>query len=203
MNVLALDTATSDAAVALATPAGIATRGIAWRRAFREGAPAAGALLTGAGLGWRDLDGVAIPSGPGSFTGLRVGASLALGFCSLADVPLHAVPTLVAVAEAFAPAGVGRACPVLDARRGRRYAARVARTEDGWTQEAGPFDLAPEAVADLAGDAPLVEPPPDVAADGAVARALARLVAARPEPWRLASPDRLVLTYARSGVDHG
>ncbi|HUP18832.1 MAG TPA: tRNA (adenosine(37)-N6)-threonylcarbamoyltransferase complex dimerization subunit type 1 TsaB [Gemmatimonadota bacterium] len=198
MIVLAIDTATDAAGVALRTDAGTIGRRIAWRRAFVETAPAAEALLAAAGLGWPDLEALAIPAGPGSFTGLRVGAAFALGLAETRGIALHAVPTLAAVAEAWAPPGAPRVRAEMDARRGRRYAAVLERANGGWRTVEGPFDLEPEAAARLGGDLPRA------AAEGdgpAVAGALSRLVAADPGRWRLASPERLELVYVRPGVD--
>jgi len=77
------------------------------------------ARLFGA-LGWRvaDLGALAILTGPGSFTGVRVGLSAAKGLCEAGGVGLVAVSRLAAVAAA-APAGV--AVALLDAGRGEFY----------------------------------------------------------------------------------
>ncbi|MBO4362469.1 MAG: tRNA (adenosine(37)-N6)-threonylcarbamoyltransferase complex dimerization subunit type 1 TsaB [Paludibacteraceae bacterium] len=75
---------------------------------------------------------VALSEGPGSYTGLRIGASLAKGLCYGMDVPLYAVPTLAVIASAAAnhcsPAtGSNGAevliCPMIDARRMEVYCA--------------------------------------------------------------------------------
>ncbi|GBD07065.1 tRNA threonylcarbamoyladenosine biosynthesis protein TsaB [bacterium HR21] len=50
-----------------------------------------------------ELDAVALSAGPGSFTGLRIGASLAKGLCFRSPPVLVPVPTLEAFAEAAAP----------------------------------------------------------------------------------------------------
>lgn len=75
------------------------------------------------GLG---LDAVAVSSGPGSYTGLRIGVSLAKGLCYGAGIPLIAVPTLKLLAsEAIAahPDTDALYCAMLDARRMEVYAA--------------------------------------------------------------------------------
>ncbi len=74
-----------------------------------------------AGLALRQLDGVAVSSGPGSYTSLRVGISTAKGICYALDKPLMAVPTLQALAwaaqQSHLPAPSVRWVPMLDARR--------------------------------------------------------------------------------------
>jgi len=68
------------------------------------------------------LTGVAVSMGPGSFTGLRVGLSLAKGICLAQNIPLWAVPTLQAMARALPPTD-SLLCPTTIARSGECYAA--------------------------------------------------------------------------------
>lgn len=198
--VLGIDTATPAGGVALRVGEVLRSRPIEWRTSFRAASPAVEGLLDEAGLALGDLEAVAVPSGPGSFTGLRVGAAMALGLCRIGGCPLHAVPTLAAVAEAYAPAGVLRVCASLDARRGRRYAALYERGGPGrWRLLEGPVDATPDQVGRMAGDATRVTP--DGAADeGAIAAALVRVAVADPET-ALVDPGDLRLVYARPGVD--
>ena len=66
------------------------------------------------------LDAVAVSEGPGSFTGLRIGASLAKGLAFPGDLPIIPVPTLDAIAYgAFGSDAV--LCPLMDARRMEVY----------------------------------------------------------------------------------
>lgn len=78
------------------------------------------------GLSAVDLDGVSYSSGPGSYTGLRIGISTAKGICFAADKPLIAVPTLDALASAASghTAPGDRIVPLLDARRMEVYTNR-------------------------------------------------------------------------------
>jgi tRNA threonylcarbamoyladenosine biosynthesis protein TsaB len=72
-----------------------------------------------------DLDAVAVSSGPGPYTALRVGASAAKGICFALNKPLIAVDTLAALARASGraqDAGVFY-CPMIDARRMEVYTA--------------------------------------------------------------------------------
>lgn len=74
-----------------------------------------------------DLGAVAVSDGPGSYTGLRIGAAAAKGLCYALDIPLLAVSTLQSMAHQVA-ARTARPeqywyCPMLDARRMEVYAA--------------------------------------------------------------------------------
>ena len=50
------------------------------------------------GIGYDQLDAVAVSKGPGSYTGLRIGVSTAKGVCYAAGLPLMAIDTLHAMA---------------------------------------------------------------------------------------------------------
>ena len=78
--------------------------------------------LAAAGITVRDLDGIAVSAGPGSFTGLRIGLSTAKGIAYAHGAQLVLVPTLHALARAAGPR-TGTVCTVLDARKGEIYTA--------------------------------------------------------------------------------
>ncbi|HEY7472071.1 MAG TPA: tRNA (adenosine(37)-N6)-threonylcarbamoyltransferase complex dimerization subunit type 1 TsaB [Gemmatimonadota bacterium] len=200
--VLAIDTATAAGTVALRVADRTRERRLEWRASFRQIAPAVEGLMNEAGVDWRGLEAIAVPSGPGSFTGLRVGAALALGIARIAGRPLLGVPTLVAVAEAFARPDERLVCATLDARRGRRYAALCERSASGlWDVLAGPLDATPAEVAGLAGEIRVVSPELALTHEPAgLAAALARLAAADPDRYRSAG-DGIELVYARAGID--
>ncbi|MDR0510318.1 MAG: tRNA (adenosine(37)-N6)-threonylcarbamoyltransferase complex dimerization subunit type 1 TsaB [Rikenellaceae bacterium] len=76
------------------------------------------------------LSSVAVSMGPGSYTGLRIGVSLAKGLCYALGVPLIAVDSLLSLAAVALEDGVGAAfeegallCPMIDARRMEVYTA--------------------------------------------------------------------------------
>ncbi|MFQ5446597.1 MAG: tRNA (adenosine(37)-N6)-threonylcarbamoyltransferase complex dimerization subunit type 1 TsaB [Saprospiraceae bacterium] len=82
--------------------------------------------LKTAGFELRDLSAVAVSTGPGSYTSLRVGASTAKGICYALDLPLIKADTLQALAAAtLAACREQKAlyCPMIDARRMEVYCA--------------------------------------------------------------------------------
>lgn len=79
------------------------------------------------------LDAVAVSQGPGSYTGLRIGASTAKGLCYGRNVPLVAVPTLQLLCTPVLLYGEplpddALLCPMIDARRMEVYAALYDRS---------------------------------------------------------------------------
>ena len=85
-------------------------------------------MLDERGLKVSDCDAVCVSSGPGSYTGLRVGSSSAKGLCFGAGIPLIAIGTLdilayQAVSERLVPDGCRTIVPMIDARRMEVYSA--------------------------------------------------------------------------------
>lgn len=79
-------------------------------------------LLNKTKVSRHDLEGIAVASGPGSFTGLRIGMATAKGLAQGLDIPLVSVPTLLALA--YLQIGrPGLVCPMLNARRDEVYTA--------------------------------------------------------------------------------
>lgn len=84
--------------------------------------PMAARVLAAAGLTPAAVDFFAVAAGPGSFTGLRIGAGTVKGLGWAAEKPCAAVSTLLAMAYLH-PGFDGIVCPVMDARRGQVYTA--------------------------------------------------------------------------------
>lgn len=79
------------------------------------------------------LDAVCVSSGPGSYTGLRIGVSSAKGFCYGLGIPLLSVPTLQGMASQYFcqhPEYQGLVCPMIDARRMECYTAIFSRSAE-------------------------------------------------------------------------
>jgi len=82
-------------------------------------------ILKQTGLSAEDMDAVAVSKGPGSYTGLRIGVSLAKGMCYALNIPLISIDTLKSMAWGINK-GVkkeGLLCPMIDARRMEVYTA--------------------------------------------------------------------------------
>lgn len=72
------------------------------------------------GMALEEIDGIAVAAGPGSFTGLRIGASTAKGLGLVLKKPIISVPTIEGLAYQLAEAE-GLICPIMDARRNQVY----------------------------------------------------------------------------------
>jgi tRNA threonylcarbamoyladenosine biosynthesis protein TsaB len=94
-----------------------------------------GELLQETGLSVSQLDAVCVSRGPGSYTGLRIGVSVAKGICYGLNIPLMAVSSLHSMADHVARnfqtwSHTDRyvlLCPMLDARRMEIYTALFDR----------------------------------------------------------------------------
>lgn len=80
-------------------------------------------MMKEAGLSIKQLDGVSVSIGPGSYTGLRVGLSSAKGICYALNIPLITIPTTELLAFAVRDEAVDLICPAIDARRMEIYTA--------------------------------------------------------------------------------
>ena len=78
-------------------------------------------VLKKTGLSPEDIDLFACSSGPGSFTGIRIGVSAVKGMASAVNKPCASVPTLEGMAMSCANDGI--VCCLMDARRGQFYNA--------------------------------------------------------------------------------
>lgn len=79
--------------------------------------------LEGAELSIKDIDAVCLGKGPGSYTGLRIGAASAKGFCYGLHIPLVAVNSLESMKEPFLGQNYDLIIPLVDARRMEVYTA--------------------------------------------------------------------------------
>ncbi len=84
--------------------------------------PMAEGLLKTLGISFSDIEIFACTTGPGSFTGVRIGTALVKGLALGKNIPCVGVSTLESLAENLSPIP-GIIIPVMDARRGQYYTA--------------------------------------------------------------------------------
>lgn len=107
------------------------------------------ALLHQAGVELAALDGIAFGAGPGSFTGLRIACGVAQGLAYGAGLPVVAVGTLQALAEA---SGAARCIAAIDARMGEIYHAAYVHAGGDWRTVHEPSLCRPEAAPPVDGN---------------------------------------------------
>ena len=127
----------------------------AGKRSARWRGPAIDQALTSAGRQPRDIQLVAVTTGPGSFTGLRVGVTTGKTLAYVVGCPVIGVNTLEAIALR-APATQKQVWAVIDAQRSQLFTARFDRREpsaaevidrtaiasyDDWLAKLSPADL--------------------------------------------------------------
>jgi tRNA threonylcarbamoyl adenosine modification protein YeaZ len=114
--ILAIDTSTTIAVVALGDPNGSPIAADAWTTGHRHGEellPRIGRVLAGARVELRELGAIVVGTGPGAFTGLRVGVATAKALAHALDLPIVGVSSGEALLAAAAVAGAPNARLVL------------------------------------------------------------------------------------------
>lgn len=140
MKFLALDTSTEACSVALALDGQIlALDEVCPQQHSKRILPMVQQLLSDAGVSLYQLDGIIFGRGPGSFTGVRIGVSVAQGLAFGADLPVFGVSTLAAMAQAAAvQQNATEVIAAIDARMAEVYIAAYALDEAGLMQAITP-----------------------------------------------------------------
>ena len=139
---LAIDTATSMSGLALHDGDEVIAEYI-WRTHRHhtvELAPEVALLLRRSGLENGNLSALAVASGPGSYTGLRIGMAFAKGLALVHGLPLRGIPTLDILA-AGQPTFKGKLLGVVAAGRGRMAAIEYKWDDGRWEPETEPETL--------------------------------------------------------------
>ncbi len=87
-------------------------------------------LLTTSKFNMQDIRALVVALGPGSFTGLRVGLSVAKGLCQGLQIPIIGVSSLEAMANQL-PYSIHPVCPMIDCRKGEIFTALFSWCDDG------------------------------------------------------------------------
>jgi tRNA threonylcarbamoyladenosine biosynthesis protein TsaB len=154
MNLLAIDTSSNACSVALQVDDDVHENHVVEPRAHTKILiPMISTLLEEGGTSIADLDAIVLGNGPGSFIGMRIGASVAQGLSFAAGIGVIPVSSLAAVAaEAF----VGHACERLivaqDARMNEVYVGYFATGETGLPVLRETEKILPVGLLPMAGD---------------------------------------------------
>jgi tRNA threonylcarbamoyl adenosine modification protein YeaZ len=131
MLVLGIESATAAASAALADETGLKGEFFLHQGLphSKQLLPVIDALMTQGGFRVGQLDGISVSSGPGSFTGLRIGMALAKGLAQGLDIPIVGISALEALAWQSA-LGDGLISPMINAFKGEVYAALYRKAGD-------------------------------------------------------------------------
>jgi tRNA threonylcarbamoyladenosine biosynthesis protein TsaB len=134
VNILALDTSTEACSVAIWSD-GVVTDRFEYGTQHSERILAmVDELLAESGFALARFDAIAFGRGPGSFTGLRIGAGVAQGLAFGADIPVTPISSLAALAQGVdAP----RVLAAFDARMNQIYSAAYVRNAQGIVELVG------------------------------------------------------------------
>ncbi|MFZ6813001.1 tRNA (adenosine(37)-N6)-threonylcarbamoyltransferase complex dimerization subunit type 1 TsaB [Undibacterium sp. Rencai35W] len=154
---LAIETSTELASVALLTGDGLLSRELSGVQTHSQGVlPAIQSLLLDAGIRLQDCDAIAFGCGPGAFTGVRTACGIVQGLAFGAELPILPVVSLLAMAEAAKQmADTTNVVCVLDARMGEVYWAQYRYAEGSWLEFVAP-------VLSKADEIKVIEPSDDI-----------------------------------------
>lgn len=96
---------------------------------FTNFMPAFHFILMNSNVDIQDIEAIIVATGPGSFTGLRVGISAAKGMAQGLRIPIIGVPSLEAMASQM-PYAAYPICPIIDSRKGEVFAALFRWSDD-------------------------------------------------------------------------
>jgi tRNA threonylcarbamoyladenosine biosynthesis protein TsaB len=127
-SLLLLETSAKNCSVAILSNQGLVSQRMASAEHFIHAEQLHQMLsesITESDLNWRQISGICVSKGPGSYTGLRIGISAAKGLCFALGIPLMAVDTtqLLASHAASIHKDAQRIIPMIDARRMEVYMA--------------------------------------------------------------------------------
>lgn len=149
MAILALDTATAALTLACGDESGrllAEWTTVAARAHATHLHPQIDEMLAVLGLDARELTGILVGVGPGSYTGVRIGVTAAKSLAWALSIPVVGISSLAAMAHARR-AGQGLVAAVVDARRGEAYAGLYGAIDGIWSEVVGEQRAAYETMA--------------------------------------------------------
>ena len=154
MKLLAIDTSSDACSVALQVGENISEKHVVEPRAHtRILVPMIDELLRDAGIDLAELDALVLGNGPGSFIGMRIGASVAQGICYGAGLKIIPVSSLAAIAaEAIEAHGADQVLVAQDARMHEVYLGRYQSDADGLPLASGDEEIRGIGIFDDLGD---------------------------------------------------
>ncbi len=130
---LSIDTSTDTAGIALSSQGEIIAE-LTWHAGQNhtaELAPNLLCIMEQTGLSLKDINGIIVAQGPGSFNGLRVGMSFVKGLALALDIPLVGISTLEVEAFPYASTALP-ICPIQNAGRGEIATALFQTKKGKW-----------------------------------------------------------------------
>ncbi len=188
LPILAFDTSAAHCAAALLLPDRVILRDEPMEKGQAERLlPLLEDLLADGGLVWADLCAIAVGTGPGNFTGVRIAVSAARGLALGLGIPALGVTRLEALAH-----GLPRPLTVVeDARRGEAYVQEFSGTGPGAARivPLASLDVAGPVTGSAAGAGALAPSLPIAEAIARIAAGRAPLLQPRPAPFYLRGAD--------------
>ncbi|MDP8051387.1 tRNA (adenosine(37)-N6)-threonylcarbamoyltransferase complex dimerization subunit type 1 TsaB [Pasteurella atlantica] len=135
-TILVIDTATESCSVALLHKEKITTfNELSPRSHTQRILPMVDELLNNANIQLSKVDALAFGRGPGSFTGVRVGVSVAQGLAFGVNLPVIPISNLTTMAQqAYQQLNVENVICLIDARMNEVYFSQLTKTENGWKE---------------------------------------------------------------------
>ncbi len=135
-TILVIDTATESCSVALLhNEKTTILNELSPRSHTQRILPMVDELLNNANIQLSDVQALAFGCGPGSFTGVRVGVSVAQGLAFGANLPVIPVSNLTTMAQqAYQQLGAENVICLIDARMNEVYFSQLTKTENGWQE---------------------------------------------------------------------
>lgn len=129
---LIFDTSTKTLGVAVTNGSGVLAEGTIYniKNHSKYLMPQIDKLMKQAGVSPQALEAIVVAEGPGSYTGVRIGVTVAKTLAWTLNIPLYAVSSLQGMAQSYKPSFKGLLVPLIDARRGTVFTGAYRQKGD-------------------------------------------------------------------------